>query len=380
MESDAPKSQALKKKERFEQIKLRKKSASYENAQFSQGKDTDSSLDTDSEQGDSGPRYNPERVAEQAQMFGNRIKKRHMHLWKWAKRTGVSCFRIYDRDIPEIPLTVDVYQQHLHIALILKYRNFSDEEMLLWTQAMADAARRALGIQEDRVFLKTRLQQKGHQQYEKVAQLSKILEVKENDLQFEINLSDYLDTGLFLDHRDTRVMVSQFALNCRFLNLFSYTGSFSVYAAAGGAASTLSVDLSNTYSDWASRNLALNGFAGKLHRCESADVMAWLPLAVKEKQQFDLIVIDPPTFSNSKKMAGVFDIQRDHVTIINQSLKLLSKNGAIVFSNNFRKFKLEKEKIDCKWIDDITNKSIPEDFKGKRPHWCWLIRKEGPKY
>ena len=320
--------------------------------------------------------WNPERVQEQAEMLANRVKKRRQHLWKWARRTGVSCFRLYDRDIPELPFQIDEYEKHLHVAQIVRVRSVDEEHARLWTETMVDAAARAVGIDSSKVFLKNRVQQKGNTQYEKFGSSGYVLKAQEAGLTFELNMSDYLDTGLFLDHRDTRAMVGGLSLGSRVLNLFSYTGSFSVHAARGGALSTTSVDISNTYTQWSERNLALNGFGGKTHKCLCEDVLKWLPGAVERKEQYDIIICDPPTFSNSKKMEGVFDIQRDHPWMINQMLRLLSRNGIIVFSNNFRKFKLEERELHSKYIDDITFKSIPEDFKGKKPHKCYVIKRD----
>jgi 23S rRNA G2069 N7-methylase RlmK/C1962 C5-methylase RlmI len=320
--------------------------------------------------------WDPERVKAQAEMFGNRLKKCRQHLWKWARRTGVSCFRIYDRDIPELPFQVDEYEKHLHIAQIVRVRSVDEEHARLWTETMVEAAARSLGVEPSKVFVKNRVQQKGKDQYEKFGSAGYLLTAHEAGLDFELNLSDYLDTGLFLDHRDTRIMVGGLSLGARVLNLFSYTGSFSVHAARGGALSTTSVDMSNTYTQWAERNLALNGFGGKSHRCICDDVLKWIPGAVERKEQFDIIVCDPPTFSNSKKMEGVFDVQRDHPWLINQLLRLLSRNGIIVFSNNFRKFKLDEGALDSRYVDDITFKSTPEDFAGKKPHKCYVIKRD----
>jgi len=320
--------------------------------------------------------FDPELAAEQAQIFGNRLKKWRAHLWKWAKRTGTSCFRIYDRDIPDLPFIVDEYERHLHISQILRYNFKSPEDEQQWLNLMVESAGKALAVEPQRIFFKTREQQKGQKQYTSFGSDHYSLVVKENDLEFQINLSDYLDTGLFLDHRDTRALVGSLALNARVLNLFSYTGSFSVYAARGGAASTLSLDLSNTYTEWTRKNLALNGFGGKLHAAESADVLTWLPEAARQGKQYDIIVLDPPTFSNSNKMNRTFDVQKDHPFLINSCLRLLTKDGILIFSNNFKKFKLDKEEIRSTYIDDITGKTIPEDFKGKKPHRCWVIKKD----
>jgi 23S rRNA (cytosine1962-C5)-methyltransferase len=318
------------------------------------------------------------KILEQGDMLANRVKKRHQHLRKWAKREGVEAFRIYDKDIPEVPLQIDIYWKYLHIAELLKFQDKDEEQQELWTVYMAERAARALGIPEENVFIKNRRQQKGRNQYEKFARENFTTIIKEGGLEFEINLSDYLDTGLFLDHRVTRSFVRDIAAGSRMLNLFSYTGSFSVYAANGGAMSTLSVDMSNTYSSWAERNLERNGFPiGNLHRVVTANAVEWVEQAVSRGEQFDLIVCDPPTFSNSKKMEGVFDVQKDHPWLIESCVKLLSKRGALIFSNNFRRFKLYEDLVKkYALVDEITNKTIPDDFTKRKPHRCWLIQKK----
>ncbi len=310
-------------------------------------------------------------------MLANRVKKRHQHLRKWAKREGVEAFRIYDKDIPEVPLQIDIYGKYLHIAELIKFKDKDEFQQEKWTVLMAENAARALGIPEENVFIKTRRKQKGCNQYEKFARDGFTTVVHEGGLEFELNLTDYLDTGLFLDHRTTRSLVRDIAEGARMLNLFCYTGSFSVYAAHGGALSTTSVDMSNTYCAWAERNLERNGFpTGNLHRLVNANALEWLDQAVSRKDQYDLIVCDPPTFSNSKKMDGVLDIQKDHPRIIEQCVSLLSKRGILVFSNNFRRFKLYQDLLDkFALVDEITNKTIPEDFIKRKPHRCWIIQK-----
>jgi 23S rRNA G2069 N7-methylase RlmK/C1962 C5-methylase RlmI len=319
-----------------------------------------------------------QRTAEQAEMLANRVKKRHQHLRKWAKREGVEAFRLYDKDIPEVPLQIDIYGKYLHIAELIKFKDKDEAQQELWTVHMAESAARALGIPDESVFIKTRRQQKGRNQYEKFARDEFTAVINEGGLEFEINLSDYLDTGLFLDHRTTRSFVRDIAEGARMLNLFSYTGSFSVYAANGGALSTTSVDMSNTYSAWAKRNLERNGFpTGNLHRLVTANAVEWIAGELERGERYDLIVCDPPTFSNSKKMEGVFDVQKDHPWLIETCVKLLSKRGAMIFSNNFRKFKLYEDLVKkYALVDEITNKTIPEDFARRRPHRCWLIQKK----
>jgi len=315
-----------------------------------------------------------DRIDELAEIFVNRIKKDRQALWKWAHPNAVSCFRIYDHGMPDVPFIVDEYEKHLHIAQIIQ-PNIDENLQLAWTKAMADAAARGTGLPFDRVFIKHRVKQKGHSQYQRQDEKSYTIQAFENGIAFEVNLSDYLDTGLFLDHRDTRAMIRNLASGSRMLNLFSYTGSFSVYAAAGGALSTMSVDLSNTYSAWAERNLALNGFASKKHACVTADVFQWLKEAIEKKEVFDIIVMDPPTFSNSKKMNNTLDVQRDHALLINQCLRILSKQGILLFSNNLRGFKLDEDALNTNYIDDISAKTVPEDFKGRKPHRCYVIKK-----
>lgn len=257
---------------------------------------------------------------------------------------------------------------------------------------MVETAANALTVTADNVFVKFRKIQTRETQYEKVSAAGHVFPVHEAGLEFLVNLSDYVDTGLFLDHRITRSMVRDLAGGLRVLNLFSYTGSFTVYAAAGGASSTTSVDLSNTYTDWAAENLRRNGFpvpkvearhrvrAGggtggfaAEHRLVTAEVGEFLAQAAARRERYDLIVLDPPTFSNSKKMEGVFDVQRDHAALINSALRLLTRDGLLLFSTNFRRLKLDTGSIRAKKLEEITTATISEDFIGKTPHRCWLV-------
>lgn len=305
------------------------------------------------------------------QMFANRVRKMEKHHGKWARRQGVTCYRIYDADVPEFPLVVDRYGDYLHVAEYQKNTPLDEHEYRLWRAGCRDALQGVFELPPDRIFYKERRPQKGSSQYEKRAEKKKEIEVLENGLRFIVNLSDYLDTGLFLDHRITRQMVRERAKSLRVLNLFAYTGTFSVYAAAGGAASTTTIDLSNTYLDWAQRNLELNGFTGERHRLLRADVTEWLlnPPNVK----YDLIVLDPPTFSNSKNMRHILDVQRDHPRLINACLRLLSGEGVLFFSTNFRKFRLSEEAVKTERIEDISQATIPKDFRNKRIHYCFQL-------
>ncbi|MFW5745255.1 MAG: class I SAM-dependent methyltransferase [Spirochaetota bacterium] len=317
----------------------------------------------------------------QVEMFVNRLKKRSRHLHKWARRNGISCYRIYDRDIPEVPLVVDLYEDYLHIAEYHAPHKELPGPPEVYAERMRDAARRALGIREDRAFYKTRRKTGRGEQYEKLDAAGVTAVVHEGGLAFRVNFSDYLDTGLFLDHRITRAMVREIAAEMResgpvrMLNLFAYTGSFTVYAAAGGAMTTVSVDLSNTYSAWARDNLELNGFTSGGHRIETSDVFAFLGAERDRRASYDLIVIDPPTFSNSKKMDRILDVQRDHGELLGACADLLSAHGVVVFSTNKRRFRLTDPPSSLA-VEDITAQTIPEDFRNKRIHQCFLASRD----
>ena len=239
---------------------------------------------------------------------------------------------------------------------------------------MVDAAARAMGIPEARVFAKRRVPQKGKTQYERLDDAGERLKVQEGGYTFLVNLSDYVDTGLFLDHRLTRAIVASLCNGARFLNLFSYTGSFTVYAAGGGARSTTSVDLSNTYNEWAAQNLAVNGLAGSMHRFERREVFSFLADARSRGDRYDCIVVDPPTFSNSKKMQGVLDLQRDHGRLLQDCLALLSRNGHLFFSTNNRAFRWKPGDLPGVQAAEITRDTVDEDFRNRRPHRVWLLR------
>ncbi|MFW6061893.1 MAG: bifunctional 23S rRNA (guanine(2069)-N(7))-methyltransferase RlmK/23S rRNA (guanine(2445)-N(2))-methyltransferase RlmL [Planctomycetota bacterium] len=308
---------------------------------------------------------------EQAEVFRNRLAKRAHHLRRWPKR-GITCYRLYDRDIPEVPLAVDCYEDRLHIAEYERPHDRSPARHGDWLELMARTAGEVLEIPPGEVYLKRRERQKGAAQYERLAQQGRTAVVNEGGLKFLVNLSDYVDTGLFLDHRNTRAMIRDEAAGQRFLNLFAYTGSFTVYAADGGAKSMTTVDLSSTYIDWARENMELNGFTGAVHRFERRDALTFL--AESEGLTWDLAVADPPTFSNSKALERDWDVQRDHVELLNLLLARMSPGGVVYFSTNFRKFKLDQPAIEgAAEIREITNQTIPEDFRNKRIHRCWRI-------
>ncbi|ACY18211.1 class I SAM-dependent methyltransferase [Haliangium ochraceum] len=312
----------------------------------------------------------PALIASHAEMLGNRLRKRARHLRKWARRRGVSCYRLYDRDIPEIALAIDLYGERVHIASYRRRRDYGPA----WRAAMAQATADALGVERELVYLKERRRQRGSAQYERLERSRERFAVREGACELWVNLRDYLDTGLFLDHRDTRARVAAEAEGTRFLNLFCYTGAFTVHAAAAGARQSVSVDLSHTYLDWTRDNLELNGLDTDAHRQVREDVFTYLH---GERLAFDLAVLDPPTFSNSKKMRDVLDIQRDHVELIARTLDLLVPGGVLYFSTGYRRFKLEREALrGARRIDDITAETTPEDFRGHRPHQCWrLVRR-----
>ena len=306
-------------------------------------------------------------------VFANRLRKNARHWAKWAKRQSITCYRIYDRDIPEYPLAVDFYENRVHLQEFETGWKQEEDEYNAWVEEVRNATAEVLDLPLEAISFKRRARQRGLSQYEKTGTQGDDFVVTENGHKFIVNLEQYLDTGLFLDHRNTRRMVQERASGKRFLNLFAYTGSFTVYAAGGGAVSSTTVDMSNTYQDWSKRNFELNGMDLKRHKLVRADVFAFLEQAVKEKQQYDLIVMDPPSFSNSKKMAGVLDVQRDHPHLINQCLQLLAKDGALFFSNNLRSFELEPEKFGPCKVRDISKQSVPEDYRNKKIHQCWLI-------
>lgn len=317
----------------------------------------------------------PTRREERARMLVNRLKKNAKHRRKWAKREGVSCVRLYDRDIPELPLIIDDYEGHLHASVFIHDEIDPVEAETLCTTWLRQAAQ-ALNLNPDWVVLKIRTRQKGRQQYEKRSAKKQRIEVNEAGLRFWVNLHDYLDTGLFLDHRQTRERVSTEAKGKRFLNLFAYTGSFTVHAAAGGAMETTTVDSTQTYLQWAQDNLDLNRLSGLQHRFERADVRQFLKDESQKIQQglrprYDLVVLDPPTFSNSKGAHPPFDVRRHHAELFDDIYVLLRRGGILYFSNNAQRFSLHPD-LEKKWeITEITNESVPLDFQQKRPHRCW---------
>lgn len=291
------------------------------------------------------------------EMLANRIRKTSRHLAKWARREGISCYRLYDRDIPEVPITVDSYDGAL---VINDYR--IEQENGAWLEDAAGAARAATGAEECFIKRRERLvdRQAGHQ-YEKLDDEGVRREVREGGHTFLVNLGDYVDTGLFLDHRITRAKVAA-EPGLRMLNLFAYTGSFSVYAAAAGKETT-SIDLSRTYLDWASENLALNGQRGEVLQ---GDVRELLADARRAGRRWDVAIVDPPTFSNSKRMDYTWDVQRDHVALLDDVAGVMAPGGVVWFSTNKKKFHLDWTHQRAT-ISDETHATTPPDFHHK-PH------------
>ena len=312
---------------------------------------------------------------EKMQMFRNRLARVFRHLGKQAKRQGIGCYRLYDRDLPEFPLIIDVYEGNIYLSEYQARHNLTEEQHEIWLNESLQAIATVTQVAGDNIYLKQRKRKTDRQdQYQKTGEEMAFFTVKEAGLLFKVNLSDYLDTGLFLDHRITRSMVRDQAKNKKVLNLFCYTASFSVYAAAGGALSVVSVDLSNTYLSWAADNFKLNALedAAK-YRFVHADVLQYLDEL--EPGTFDMVILDPPTFSNSKRMKDFLDIQRDHSSLINKCLRVMMPGGILYFSTNFTKFQLSAGEIAASSITDITKLTTPFDFEGKLRRWCFKIIK-----
>ena len=315
---------------------------------------------------------------EKLQMFENRLLKNYKHRIKQAKRQNISCWRLYDHDLPEYPICIEIYEDYIYIAEYNRRHALTDEEHAIWLADTKTIITAITGIAIDHMHLRVRKRMDHkEEQYEKDEAVpeSKIITVQENGLKFLVNLTDYLDSGLFLDHRLTRQMVQAEAKDTEFLNLFSYTSSFSVYAAAAGAKTVTSVDLSKTYLSWSEENFALNQLKNIVaFQFVHADVKQYLKTLPSNK--YDLVVMDPPTFSNSKRMKSVLDIQLDHVELINDVLRAMKTGGILYFSTNYSKFILETDKIHSTQIKDITKATTPFDFEGRLKRWCYKIIKQ----
>ncbi|MGV8842411.1 MAG: bifunctional 23S rRNA (guanine(2069)-N(7))-methyltransferase RlmK/23S rRNA (guanine(2445)-N(2))-methyltransferase RlmL [Pseudomonas sp.] len=310
------------------------------------------------------------RLSEGGQMFANRLQKNLKQLSKWARREGVDCYRVYDADMPEYALAIDLYHDWVHVQEYAAPRSIDPEKAQGRLFDALAAIPQALNVDKSKVIIKRRERQSGTKQYERQAAQGQFIEVAEHGVKLLVNLTDYLDTGLFLDHRPLRLRLQREAAGKRFLNLYAYTATASVHAAKGGARSTTSVDLSKTYLDWARRNLALNGFSDK-NRLEQGDVMTWLS---DNREEFDLILLDPPTFSNSKRMEGVFDVQRDHVELLDLAMARLAAGGVLYFSNNFRKFQLDAGLAERYAVEEISASTLDPDFaRNQKIHRAWRL-------
>lgn len=310
--------------------------------------------------------------AQQADLFGRRLDKLARHLRRYPSKQGITCYRIYERDITEIPLIVDRYEDHLHLTEYSTPYQRTIDQHSRWLDLMAKTASETLEVAPDKIFFKRRNRQAGNTQHEHLADKMYEVVVNEGGLKFIINLSDYIDTGLFLDHRITRSMVRGVSTGKRVLNLFAYTGSFSVYAADGGATETTTVDWSNTYLDWAKRNMALNGFTSTAHRFVRDNAVDFV-YHHKREPTYDIAIVDPPTFSNSKRTETLWDVQRDSVPLLEQLQLLMHPGGVIYFSNNFRGFKMEAASLAVKQIHEISNQTVPPNYRNRRIHRCWRI-------
>ncbi len=317
-------------------------------------------------------------LLDSAEMFANRLRKNRRTLGKWARRHGVDCYRLYDADLPEFNLAIDLYRGTELWVHAQEYRapaSVDPERARQRREAALETIAAVLNLTPDHLYYKLRQRQRGPQQYGRVRQNGIFHTVREGACRLLVNLSDYLDTGLFLDHRPTRSLIARLAPGRHFLNLFAYTATATVHAGVAGAASTTSIDLSAAYLDWARRNLELNGLEANLHRLVRADAVAWLKTAADEQRQhWDLIFLDPPTFSNSKATPEHLDIQRDHVAMISQAARLLRPGGVLIFSTNYQRFRLDEAALQPWHLVDITRQTIPRDFARRpRVHQCFQL-------
>ncbi len=325
---------------------------------------------------ESGPPAPRISNADRAAMFANRLRKNRKQLGSWARRNSIECYRLYDADMPEFAMAIDIYGDWVHVQEYAPPRSVppaAARERLAEALAVIPEV---LAISPDRIVCKQRQRQSGKRQYERLEQTGHNLVVTEGRCRLKVNLKDYLDTGLFLDHRPIRDWIGRHAAGKRFLNLFCYTGAATVHAAVGGAERSLSIDLSNTYLDWLGENLDLNGLDRKRHEVLRADCLEWLRQVPREA--FDLIFLDPPTFSNSSRMDDVLDVQRDHAALIEGCMARLAPEGILIFSNNYRRFTLSDALKEVYQVEDITRQTIDRDFaRNPRIHQCWRISRRG---
>jgi len=311
-------------------------------------------------------------------MLGNRLAKQLKHLRGWAKAGGITCFRLYERDIPEFPAIVDWYDGDVVVWVYNRTRDDTPEKVRAFEDLCEEEILDGLQVPGARLHMKYRGRIKDRsEQYDRVDDRGVVRTVEEQGLKFEVNLSDYLDTGLFLDHRKTRSIIRHYAKGKRVLNLFAYTGSFTVYARAGGAIATTTVDMSKTYQDWTKRNLELNGFAvdGALHRLVHADCLQFLEAGPAPGERYDYIVLDPPTFSNSKRMeADSFAVDRDWPRLVEMATRWLADDGWLYFSTNSRQLKWDDAQVPAGYMArEISERTVPDDFRNRRIHRCWTV-------
>lgn len=339
--------------------------------------DADSDVVQDSNQ--QQPKQNivaDNKAAEHASMFSNRLKKNYKHLKKWSRKNKIDCYRVYDADIPQYAVAIDKYEDWVHVQEYQAPKTIDKNRAFQRINDVIDVVAEILETKQEKVVLKIRKKQEGAAQYQKQDGKDYRITVRENGYKFFVNMYDYIDTGLFLDHRNTRQLIKSLSRNCDFLNLFAYTGSVTVYAAAGGAKSTTTIDMSNTYLNWAQDNLTVNGLSGDNHKFVREDCLKWMQQAIDDSKKYDLIFIDPPTFSNSKKMETSLDINRDHAALISGCLALLEENGKIIFSTNARGFKLDGAVAEDCYIKEITALTTTEDFRRKPLHRSWCLTKQ----
>lgn len=318
----------------------------------------------------------PQVLSEGAGMLANRLRKNQRKLQSWLQKSQVVCYRIYDADLPEYAVAIDCYGDAVHVQEYAPPASVDPVKARRRMDEVRQAIMAVLRPASNQLFVKQRIRQRGDQQYQRADLRSRagVFTVAERGLRFEVNLAEYLDSGLFLDHRPVRQLIAELCAGKRFLNLFCYTGSATVYAAKGGAIESLSLDLSNTYLDWAKRNFLLNGVDQTRHRVKRADCLEWLAKG-GDGGLYEVIFLDPPTFSNSKKMTGMLDIQRDHEKLIRQSVSLLADGGQLIFSTNLRRFKLAEGIVNEFTVEDISARTIDRDFAGSSQiHQCWIIR------
>jgi 23S rRNA (guanine2445-N2)-methyltransferase / 23S rRNA (guanine2069-N7)-methyltransferase len=313
------------------------------------------------------------RLGTPSKMLGNRLRKNLRSLRSWAEKNDVHCYRIYDADIPEYNAAIDLYERRVHVQEYEAPKSVDPSKARARLRDLVATVADVLAVDPKDVFTKTRRRQRGRSQYPRLGEEGRFFEVREGGHHFRVNLTDHLDTGLFIDQREIRALLRRHAARAPFLNLFGYTGTATVYAAAGGADSSTTVDLSRTYLDWAQCNLELNGFGSEEHRLVRADCLQWVARA---RERYGLIYLDPPTFSTSKKMRGTFDIRRDHVDLILSVAELLDDDGLLVFSSGCKGFELDAKRLGGLRLEDVSRSTVPRDFaRTPNVHCCWLVRR-----